>query len=75
MKERTDREILAIYHGAVLIRTPTCCGVLYCVVLACTACCQNENQTAEDIEANRASDMTRLACSRSPIILLSALTP
>ena len=42
-----------IYRGAVFIRTPTCCGVLCWLVYS--ACCQNENQTDEYIEARHYS--------------------
>ena len=56
VKERIDREILAtciIYRGAVFIHTPTCCGMLCWLVYS--TCCQNENQTDEDIEARHYS--------------------
>ena len=36
-------------------RLYTYANLFWCVVLACSACCQNENQTDEDIEARHYS--------------------
>ena len=54
VKERIDREVLATERTC--RNFAWCCvdtyaNLLWCVVLACGACCQNENQTDEDIEA------------------------